>query len=323
MREDLLKELEEEYGLVRAENERREAERKEKIRLEQPEIYSLVREREELVFGTLRNILRGGADTEGLPERMEQLSGAIRKKLAETGYPEDYLSPIFRCPVCQDRGKTGEPLRKPCACLKREYQRKMRERTGLSAAGRETFDTFDLNVFSDEKLPGKKYSQRDQMRLFRQICQKWAENYPDTAFRDMLLSGASGLGKTFLLHAMAEKLIERDVDVLVISAYRLIEILRKSFFSNEDSSEEMLSTQVLMIDDLGSEPLMQNVTVEQLFNLVNERQTRRLSTVISTNLNLTEFRGRYTERIASRLTDLRTSRVIALEGRDIRTGGGR
>jgi DNA replication protein DnaC len=76
-----------------------------------------------------------------------------------------------------------------------------------------------------------------------------------------------------------------------------------------------------MIDDLGTEPLMQSVTVEQLFNLLNERQNRGLSTIISTNLDMTRFRERYTERIASRLTDVRNCMVLTLTGKDVRTTG--
>ena len=102
------------------------------------------------------------------------------------------------------------------------------------------------------------------------------------------------------------------------SEYRMIEILRKSYFDQDEGSSDLLDTQVLMIDDLGSEPLMQNVTVEQLFNLLNERQNKGLSTVVSTNLNLVEFRDRYTERIASRLTDARYCMVLSLLGKDIR-----
>ena len=103
----------------------------------------------------------------------------------------------------------------------------------------------------------------------------------------------------------------------------MMEILRKSYFENDKGSSELLDADVLMIDDLGSEPLMQNVTVEQFFNLLNERQNRNLSTVISTNLDMASFRERYTERIASRLRDNRRCKVMNLLGRDIRIGGSR
>ncbi len=317
MREDLLKELESEYEQIRAANEQEEALRREKIRAGEPEIDRLVREREELVFGTLRNILKGSAGTEGLPERMEKILAEIRSKLKEKGYPEDYLAPVYRCPLCRDTGRTGELIKEPCECLKKAYQRKLRDRIGLAGDRKETFETFDLNVFPDEKIPGQAFTQREIMKMYRITCEKWANEYPDSQYRDLVLTGGTGLGKTFLLRAMAERLIERDKNVLIISAYRMLEMLRKSFFENDGSAEELLDADILMIDDLGSEPMMQNVTVEQLFNLLNERQNRGLSTVISTNLDMAKFRERYTERIASRLRESRC-KILNLLGKDIR-----
>ena len=321
MREELLLELENEYEQQRVRNEQEEALRKERIRREQPEIYAMTTERENMIFGTLRDILNGKADTEGLPEKMEALSAQIRVKLTENGFPADYLAPVYRCPICKDTGKTGELIKEPCECYKKAYQRKLREKIGLNRDRKETFEHFDENVFLNENIPGQEFTQRELMNHYRRICEEWADSYPDTRFRDLLLTGGTGLGKTFLLRAMAERLIERDVNVLVISAYRMIEILRKSYFDNDDSASELMEADVLMIDDLGSEPLTQNITVEQLFNLLNERQGRGLSTVISTNLEMPKFRERYTERIASRLRDSVNCKVLSLMGKDIRTGG--
>ncbi|MCR5566865.1 MAG: ATP-binding protein [Clostridiales bacterium] len=321
MREDLLKELELEYDQVRFANEREEQRRREQIMAEEPEIYALVRQREELIFGTLRNALRGPADAGNLAARMKELSAGIRSKLEEKGFSADYLAPVYRCPVCRDTGRTGDPVKEPCACLKKAYQQKLRGKIGLDSGKNETFESFDLSVFPEEKIPGQSFSQRELMRVHLATCRKWAEEYPDSTYRDLVLTGSTGLGKTFLLHAMADRLIERDINVLLISAYRMLEVLRKSYFENDQGSSELLDADVLMIDDLGSEPLMQNVTVEQLFNLLNERQNRNLSTVISTNLDMAKFRERYTERVASRLRDSRCCKVMNLIGRDIRVGG--
>ena len=322
MREDLLKELENEYEQIRSMNAQTESARKEKIRTEYPEIHSLMLERENLVFGTLKEIMKGTADTGSLPERMRSLSEQIRVKLEENGFPADYLSPVYRCPVCRDTGKTGDLIKEPCDCLKKAYQIKLRKKIGLSGEKKETFEDFNPAVFPDEKIQGQEFTQRELMRFHRTTCEKWANEYPNSTYRDLVLTGGTGLGKTFLLRAMAERLIERDLNVLIISAYRMLEILRKGFFENDDSAEELLEAEVLMIDDLGSEPLMQNVTVEQLFNLINERQNRNLSTVISTNLDMARFRERYSERIASRLRGSRC-KIISLYGKDIRTGESR
>jgi len=321
MLEVLLQEVERDYEQLRAANEREEAFRRDKIRKEYPEIYQLVQQRQGLILDTVRQIADGSANAEGLPEKMEQLSAVIRSKLEENGFPADYLAPVYHCKICRDTGRCGEPVREFCSCLKKAYQQKLRQRIGLTGKCPETFETFDLSIFSDEIMPGESFSQREQMQLIREDCKEWAERFPDSASRDMILSGKSGLGKTFLLRAMAERLVERDINVLIISAYRMLDILRESYFNRDDGAVDLLDTQVLMIDDLGTEPLMQSVTVEQLFNLLNERQNRGLSTIISTNLDMNKFRERYTERIASRLTDVRNCMVLTLTGKDVRTTG--
>ena len=121
------------------------------------------------------------------------------------------------------------------------------------------------------------------------------------------------------MHAMAERLVSRDVPVLMVSAWRFLEIARKSMFGEgEEEMNELLETEVLMLDDLGSEPMMKNITIEQLFNLINVRQNSGKATVISTNLNTANFREHYSERIASRIMDARQSRVMTLMGDDLR-----
>jgi len=321
MLDDLLQEVERDYEQLRMNNERQEALRRDRIRKEQPEIEQLVKEREDLILDTVRHIANGVANADGLPEKMEKLSGNIRNKLKENGYPEDYLMPVYHCPVCRDTGRTGEPIREYCECFKKAYQKKLRQKIGLSGIRKETFENFDLSLFTDEIMPGETFSQREQMQLIREDCKDWVEKYPDSASRDIILSGKSGLGKTFLLRAMAERLIERDVNVLIISAFQMLEILRDAYFNQNDGMSDLLETQVLMIDDLGTEPMMQNITVEQLFNLINERQNSGLSTIIATNLNMAKFRERYTERIASRMTDIRRCMILNLTGQDIRTSG--
>ena len=318
MREELIRELEEDFARQRAENERIEAQRREEIRRD-PELDALTREREEMIYGSLRGMLEGKAAAQDLPERMKLISGRIRKALEAKGYPGDYLSPVFRCPLCHDTGYTGEVIRERCACFRRAHQEKVRREMGLSGGREETFEHFDLSLFPDEVPAGSPFSQRKMMELARKSCEDWANRYPDTPCQNILLTGASGLGKTFLMRAMATRLLEREIPVLLTSAYSFVQTARKSIFeADEDGWQEMLSGSVLMIDDLGSEPLIQNVTVEQLFQLINTRQNRKLATVLSSNLSLEELRARYTERVISRLNASAASLVIPLVGRDVR-----
>jgi DNA replication protein DnaC len=320
MREEIWKEAEAELEARRSRNEEIARSRFREAVGKDPAIEELARQREEIIYGSMRGILMGQKQAEDLPKQMEAASARLRAALKKNGYPENYLAPVYDCPLCQDTGYVGEPVRRACECLKKAYQEKLRKAEGLENCDAETFEGYDESLFPDQPMEGEKFSQRLMMNLVMKSCRDWAEAYPKQRPRDMVLSGKSGLGKTFLMRCMANRLIERGYPVMMMSAYRFLDLARRSYFGEEEGLEDILEAQVLMLDDLGSEPMMNNVTVEQIFNLINERQRRQLATVISTNLNEEELRSRYTERVASRLTDRTQSSFLALKGRDVRNG---
>lgn len=321
MREDLLKKLETEYAAIRNENERTESARAAEVMRQCPGIAHLKEQRQQLLrdsltkTGTGKSALYSGAE---LKERVEEINGKIRTELKEAGFPEDYLAPVFRCKKCRDTGYMGELIKEPCSCLKEAYHRLLSQTAGSAGGNRETFESFNAGIIPDDRIDGQPYSQRDISCKARSHCEKWADRYPQNSYHTLVLSGESGLGKTFLMHAMAQRLTDRGYSVLMISAFQFLQTARKSMFENDRGLEDLIEVPALMIDDLGSEPLMKNITVEALFAIINERQNRGLSTVISTNLDMEEVRERYTERICSRITDPRTSLVIALKGKDLR-----
>ncbi len=322
MREDLLKELEEEFAERRRLNEKEENRRKDLIRTRYPDIDKSVKERESLVLGTLRRILEGNAKPENLEAIMMEINQRIETMLLENHLPADFLAPVYHCKVCRDTGYKGDPIRMPCNCLKNAYQKKLRDSIGLDPNGNETFEKYNESLIPDDPVEGIGISQRQITGFAKEQCEKWADSFPDVAQRDILLTGESGLGKTFLMRATACRLIEKGHNVLIVSAYTFLQEARKSYFGDGEGIHDLYEVPVLMLDDLGSEPMMQNITVEQLFNLINERQAKGLSTVLSTNLRLDELRNRYTERIVSRLNNPKRCLILTLAGKDLRKLGG-
>ena len=71
--------------------------------------------------------------------------------------------------------------------------------------------------------------------------------------------------------------------------------------------EPLFEVPLLIIDDIGTEPMTRNVTIEYFFDLINERTNASLNTMIVTNLPFHEIKDRYGDRIHSRLMDKRTS----------------
>lgn len=324
MRNTILQELHAEYEQRQMANQREEAERRRKAEAVCPEIGEVLSARQNLIFDTLRGILEGRATAQDIPAKMDVLNRRLTSLLRQHGFDETYLDPVCRCPVCQDTGYVGEPIREHCECFNQAFYTRMYQRMGLSgASSSQSFETFDLNVFSAEKLPGKTYSQRELMNVIRKTCEDYAEKFPAVPVKDMLLMGQSGLGKTFLMHAMAKALIRRGMNVLLISAYKFLEIARKAYLSgNPEEMAPLMDAEVLLIDDMGVEPLMENITIPQWFNLINERQLGGRGTVISTNLMEDELKRRYTERIASRLMNNAQCRLIQFAGEDIRRSKG-
>ena len=139
MREDLLNEVFRDLQQQQLLNEETENSRRREIRSAYPGIASLMDRRESLISGTVQGILRGEAAPEDLPARMEQVSAEIREALKENGYPEDYLAPVYTCPLCRDTGFVGDSIRERCACVNRRYQEKLRRAIGLPENGLETF----------------------------------------------------------------------------------------------------------------------------------------------------------------------------------------
>ena len=132
----------------------------------------------------------------------------------------------------------------------------------------------------------------------------------------MLLMGQSGLGKTYLMHAMAKRLLDRGLNVLMMSAYRFLDVARKAYFTGQSNElDGLMASDVLLLDDLGSEfttPFVQAA----LYELINTRLVEGKHTVISSNLNLGAIRQRYTPQVASRLEGEYLS--LPFFGQDIR-----
>lgn len=322
MNNEILEEVLSEYAQIRISNERTELERRSGIHDRYPDIARLTEERENLIHDSLRAVLEGRSVVGDLPEMIEKITDKIRKALTDNGLPADYLAPVYRCAKCRDTGYVGEPVKEMCDCLKAACHERIKQRLGIVNIASETFESFDIELFDKDNLEGKSYSQRDKMKYAREHCEKWCERYPEQKPRDMLIMGASGLGKSYLLHAMTNRLTDRGIQVLLTGAGRFFQAAYRSVFQNDGAElRTMTEAPVLMIDDLGSEPMMNNITIESLFEIINARQYAGLPILISTNLEKEDFSRRYTERIASRVMDDRNCSIIQLLGSDLRRKG--
>lgn len=317
MDKQIYAQLMDQYRVTRENNWRVEQQRKDEVFTAHPDIEMLHNKRHQMILGSVRNAFQGleGLD---LVSMMENYNREIRELLVRYGYAPDYLAPVYQCEKCQDTGLVGEPIKTECECFRKAYIAAAARQSTLRQ-DEQTFENFDLNRFPGTMLPGQSVTQRDYMKVLRRKCEAFADSYPGGSVKNLLLHGGSGLGKTYLLHCIANRQQQLGREALYVTAYQLLDDLRNDFFRPGSADCAIYEeAELLLIDDLGMEPLFENITVELIFNLFNQRMLKGLGTVISTNLNHVELKERYTERFTSRLLDARTCLDLAFLGQDIR-----
>ena len=104
----------------------------------------------------------------------------------------------------------------------------------------------------------------------------------------LIIMGKSGVGKTHLAAAIANKLIENDKIVLMKRLTNLLERIRETYESNTNSENELIeiysNADMLIIDDLGTEKIS-NWALEKLYTIIQNRYENGLPIIITTRFN--------------------------------------
>lgn len=299
----------------RRDNQLESERRRMQVETQIPEYRSLALKLGETGSQVVRVIMRGGTSKEIAELERENLD--IQKQmtalLTANGFPEDYLKPIYTCPVCKDKGIANDRW---CGCFQKllmeETARELNQSSPLNLS---TFDNFRLDVYPESLDPVMKVSSRSIMQFNLKYCREYAENFTPRS-EGVLMTGATGLGKTHLSLAIAAKVLEKGYTVIYGSAPELLHTLEREFFgkSDKDTMAALTNCDLLIFDDMGAE-MDKPVYLSLLYEILNSRICRRLPMIVSTNYSTQDIKSRYPDKICSRLLSFRT---IAFSGKDIR-----
>ncbi|MBP5427414.1 MAG: ATP-binding protein [Clostridiales bacterium] len=275
------------------------------------------------------HILSKPDDTKSITKLKHCIASLDEKKralLSDNGFEYTFLDEIYDCPLCKDRGIIQDEFSsRICHCFQQKYINLVFGQCNLSIIDKENFSTFDENYYSDT-VDIQKYnsnnSPRQNILNIKSAALKFIEDFDNPDTKNLLFIGNTGVGKTFMLNCIAFELLRKCKSVIYKTSSQLFDIINKyklqalsdpSF--NFEDYQQIFSVDLLIIDDLGTEP-QSNSKYSELLNILNQRKLNNLKTVASTNINLSLISEIYSERVLSRIIE--DFNILRFFGHDIR-----
>lgn len=247
-----------------------------------------------------------------LMEQAKQANLNLQRERAEliaAHFEDGFLDDSPVCDCCGGSGYIGSTM---CQCLKELCRQEQKKELTLLHVGEGTFSQFRVDY----------YPERDNIRAIMeknfQNCRQYARNFSkDSA--NLLFSGDTGLGKTFLSACIARQVADSGFSVVYESAGHLFNKMERAKFDGDEEARREIrkyaDCDLLIVDDLGTE-MGGQFTTAALYTLINDRLLSGKPMIISTNLNSEDIEKRYSAQIASRLRG--SFRRVAFLGDDIR-----
>lgn len=276
-----------------------------------PRLAEIERERQEKAFSlaiNLRSAEDKAACRQSVDDALERLAREYARLLADNGLAPDYLEIPYECARCHDTGCLPDGALCPCA---RERMLALKyASSGLAKDAR--FELFSTSIY-------KNAEQKRRSLRAKELCELYAGELALNSLPGLIIMGETGVGKTFLLDCIGRRALERGHSVQKYTAYNIVDMMLRAI-RERTNAEDLCAPELLLIDDLGTEPMIPSITFEALFAAINERGNAGRATVVATNLDRAAVLEGYGERIFSRLFSQRGYSVIELRGSDLRIG---
>ena len=199
MANEVLNSLLREYEQKKLKAELDLEERKSELYNRFPRLQQIEDELNNFAIQTSKNILLNNKSSLAeLDSKIENLKYEKACILQDANLPFDYLKPNYECSICEDTGYIFKDNYKSemCSCLKQKLLDISFNKSNMSNLDKENFDTFNLNIFSDE-IDVAKYrfniSPRKNIENIKNKCIHFVENFDNPNCKNLLFSGNTGL----------------------------------------------------------------------------------------------------------------------------------
>lgn len=245
---------------------------------------------------------------------LAKLTTERQEILKKLGIPLESLLPHYACQDCKD---TGIYKGHYCNCYKRRLSIEMLKESGINTEELKSMKDFNLNICTDNDKSHVEY-----LKKFKTLLTEFASTFPKQKYKNLFIYGPTGVGKTYGLECVTSELIKKGYFVNFVTAFQLNNIFINYHGSFDKDKQNLLDSLIdpdlLIIDDLGSEPVFNNITSEYLYLILSERQFKHKSTLISSNCSPKDIFDRYGERVFSRMFNKTLTKIFLVDGLDLR-----
>ncbi|HHX49700.1 MAG TPA: ATP-binding protein [Clostridiales bacterium] len=255
-----------------------------------------------------------------------------------------YKSATFELSLAKARNEETKDLEKKVADAKKQLDKILKEK-GYTFADLEYKDISEddllneiynelidqeiakgittISDFSKVKLnKALKEYENEYLNLYGNLA-KFFEEYPNNEKPNIIISGSVGSGKTYAVTVLKNALLKhKRAEVKFLVAQELSDIFWDIHINHINRDDlpflTLLEPDVLIIDDLGTEPMYNNITIPYLYYLITTRHNQNKPTIITTNLSAEGIKEIYGERILTRLLFPEKTISIKLDTKDQR-----
>lgn len=310
MNSSILKEVLKQYEQKRLYNISEFENRKKELYKSEPQLKKIEDKLNLLSINTAKLILQNNSEQyiKKLKSDIDKLKDERKKIFKNLGIPENYLSIKYDCKLCKDTGYIINGSKTiMCNCLKQKIYNIEYNQKNINDISNQTFDNFNDKLYSNsinESLYHSKFSPRENISIIKKASMNFVNGFNDSSMKNLIFTGPTGLGKTFISNCIINELLKKGKTILYQTAPVMLDNLISDLFSKPENqiglSKSLLSVDLLVIDDLGTESL-NSMKFTELYKIINTRLLNtKTKTIISTNLDLKSLLNTYDERLVSR-----------------------
>ena len=246
MSDQILKQLLKEYDKKRFIEEELADYKKKAFFTTHPELEKINTDLNTLAISISKSVLSNNLEKKNeLQMQFNNLQSKKKLLYKQLNITDNFFLPQYECPLCNDTGYILDSNNKSilCNCIKQKLFNIKYNSSNIGDLDKENFSSFNLSLYSDE-INKDKYkaniSPQKNMENVLNIAKRFINNFDNPNEKNLLFTGNTGCGKTFLTNCIANELLKQGKNVLYQTAPVMLDNVIDTKFGKENAKFDLI-----------------------------------------------------------------------------------